>query len=451
MATLDEKIAACFLETNRQWEFHEKLVPALEKPRGPKGRPAPRGTVDTAASVDAGARTEALRGGRELPQKSSQESARQVPRRTRNTGHRKAASDEATVEQVSVKISPEEGKSSVLSSASDETRTRKAPVSSEIRPGSARRRVLAKESAAPVKESAAPVEDSAAPVKESAAPVKETAGSVKERAAHVKEPATPSKSAARVPRVSPRPKEKAFSPADRAGETSEAASSANDVVVVRVTSPARANNRVPRRGPGERSPSAKLQQEVIAEEPRVMTVPAAASYASLPADISIASFAREPMFAQEEEEEGSDVILHVYDLHKMTKFAALAIYHTGVELHGRELAFGTDGIQWNKPACMGNHVHKRRVPLGRTELSRREVDIIVERLRAQWPGSDYSLFNRNCQTFSIEFVKHLRLEKGIPPEFVRFSNWGRPRSQSRSERSAHQRPKSPASRPSSFR
>ena len=60
MATLDEKIAACFLETNRQWEFHEKLVPALEKPRGPKGRPAPRGTVDTAASVDAGARTEAF-------------------------------------------------------------------------------------------------------------------------------------------------------------------------------------------------------------------------------------------------------------------------------------------------------------------------------------------------------------------------------------------------------
>ena len=58
-----------------------------------------------------------------------------------------------------------------------------------IRPGSARRRAL---------------------VKESAAPMKLSAGSVKERAAHVKEPATPSKLVARVPRVSPRPKEKAF-------------------------------------------------------------------------------------------------------------------------------------------------------------------------------------------------------------------------------------------------
>ena len=70
-----------------------------------------------------------------------------------------------------------------------ETRTRKAPVSSGIRPGSARRRAL---------------------VKESAAPMKESACSVKELAAHVKEVATPSKSVARVPRVSPRPKDKAF-------------------------------------------------------------------------------------------------------------------------------------------------------------------------------------------------------------------------------------------------
>ena len=84
----------------------------------------------------------------------------------------------------SFKISPAEGKSSVLSSASDETRTRKAPVSSGTRPGSGRRRAL---------------------VKECAAPTKESAGSVKERAAHVKEPATPSESVARVPQASPRP------------------------------------------------------------------------------------------------------------------------------------------------------------------------------------------------------------------------------------------------------
>ena len=89
----------------------------------------------------------------------------------------------------SFKISPAEGKSSLLSSALYETRTRKAPVSSEIHPGSARRQAL---------------------VKESTALMKESAGSVKERAAHVKEPATPSKSVTRVPRVSPRLKEKAF-------------------------------------------------------------------------------------------------------------------------------------------------------------------------------------------------------------------------------------------------
>ena len=35
-----------------------------------------------------------------------------------------------------------------------------------------------------------------------------------------------------------------------------------------------------------------------------MRIARAASYASLPADISIASFAREPMFAQEEEDRG---------------------------------------------------------------------------------------------------------------------------------------------------
>ena len=62
----------------------------------------------------------------------------------------------------SFKISPAEGKSSVLSSASDETRPRKAPISSELRPGSARRRALVKESAAPVKESAGSVKERAA-------------------------------------------------------------------------------------------------------------------------------------------------------------------------------------------------------------------------------------------------------------------------------------------------
>ena len=62
----------------------------------------------------------------------------------------------------SFKISPAEGKSSVLSSASDETRPCKAFFSSELRPGSARRRALVKESAAPMKESASSVKERAA-------------------------------------------------------------------------------------------------------------------------------------------------------------------------------------------------------------------------------------------------------------------------------------------------
>ena len=64
----------------------------------------------------------------------------------------------------------------------DETRTRKAPVSSGIRPGSAGRRVLVKESAAPMKESDGFREGASGPRDE--------------------ELATPTESVARVPRVS---------------------------------------------------------------------------------------------------------------------------------------------------------------------------------------------------------------------------------------------------------
>jgi len=47
---------------------------------------------------------------------------------------------------------------------------------------------------------------------------------------------------------------------------------------------------------------------------------------------------------------------------------------------------------------------------------------MVAVLDQEWPGSEYNIFNNNCQTFCIEFCRRLGVQK-IPDEIVRFAKW----------------------------
>lgn len=121
---------------------------------------------------------------------------------------------------------------------------------------------------------------------------------------------------------------------------------------------------------------------------------------------------------------GSEVLLHVYDLHHLVRFVGLEIFHIGLEVYECELYFGAQGVQWCKPGSMTGHVHKQVLRLGHTEKSAWEVQAMVERMRKNWSGETYNVFNRNCQTFAIEFCQNAGLGNCIPPEFVQYSDWG---------------------------
>merc|ERR1712232_27627 len=100
--------------------------------------------------------------------------------------------------------------------------------------------------------------------------------------------------------------------------------------------------------------------------------------------------AREPS-SEDEYEDGTDVLLHIYDLHKMTKMFAMPFYHLGVEVYGLEICFGVEGLVWCNPGMMGGHVHKKVLNVGRTYLSWVQIQRLVERLHSDWQGSTYKL------------------------------------------------------------
>jgi hypothetical protein len=118
----------------------------------------------------------------------------------------------------------------------------------------------------------------------------------------------------------------------------------------------------------------------------------------------------------------NEVFLHVYDFHPLTQWIGLNIFHTGVEVHGCEVSFGSKGLQWVSPGCMGTG-HREVVPLGPTHLTAKEVLQLAALLSEEWRGCDYNLLGNNCQTFVIEFCRCLGVPRTIPEEFVRYAKW----------------------------
>lgn len=118
----------------------------------------------------------------------------------------------------------------------------------------------------------------------------------------------------------------------------------------------------------------------------------------------------------------SEVFLHVYDLHPLTRLAGLSIFHVGVEVHGCEVSYGASGLHWGHPGCMGPG-HREVLPLGPTRLTKQEVVRLGALLSKDWSGSSYKLLSKNCQTFCLEFCRSLGVPKVVPAEYVRFAHW----------------------------
>ncbi|KAI3727160.1 hypothetical protein L1987_66970 [Smallanthus sonchifolius] len=125
------------------------------------------------------------------------------------------------------------------------------------------------------------------------------------------------------------------------------------------------------------------------------------------------------------------VYLNVYDITSMNGYAywlGLGVYHSGVQVHGVEYAFGyhdqmTTGIFEGEPKHGEGFTFRKQILIGWTEMNLREVRGIMEELAEDYKGISYNLITRNCNHFSN--VVCVRLTgKSIPSWINRLARIG---------------------------
>ncbi|XP_030944431.1 deSI-like protein At4g17486 isoform X2 [Quercus robur] len=101
------------------------------------------------------------------------------------------------------------------------------------------------------------------------------------------------------------------------------------------------------------------------------------------------------------------VYLNVYDLTPINGYvywAGLGIFHSGVEVHGVEYAFGahdypTSGVFEVEPRQCPGFKFRKSIFMGTTSLDPIEVREFMERQSANYNGDTYHLIAKNCNHF----------------------------------------------------
>lgn len=109
------------------------------------------------------------------------------------------------------------------------------------------------------------------------------------------------------------------------------------------------------------------------------------------------------------------VRLHIYDLgtgsavvNRVSKELGLGVFHTGVEVYGREWCFGQwVGVGHVRPTKDPGHQYRETIEMGTTSLSEYQVMQRISQLRRDWRGHSYNLLTKNCNHFSGALLREL--------------------------------------------
>ncbi|KAF4353500.1 hypothetical protein F8388_013792 [Cannabis sativa] len=101
------------------------------------------------------------------------------------------------------------------------------------------------------------------------------------------------------------------------------------------------------------------------------------------------------------------VYLNVYDLTPINGYAywlGLGVYHSGVQVHDVEYAFGahdhaTTGIFEVEPKVCPGFTFRKSILIGRTDLGPKDVRTLMEKLAEEYSGNTYHLITKNCNHF----------------------------------------------------
>lgn len=118
------------------------------------------------------------------------------------------------------------------------------------------------------------------------------------------------------------------------------------------------------------------------------------------------------------------VYLNVYDLTPINGYAywlGLGIFHSGVQVHGVEYAFGahehsSTGIFEVEPKHCPGFTFRRSILIARTDFGPKEVRALMEKLGEEYPGNAYNLISKNCNHFCNDVC--LRLAGKQIPRWV---------------------------------
>ncbi|CAF1862128.1 hypothetical protein Bca4012_033194 [Brassica carinata] len=125
------------------------------------------------------------------------------------------------------------------------------------------------------------------------------------------------------------------------------------------------------------------------------------------------------------------VYLNVYDLTPMNAYGywlGLGVFHSGVEVHGVEYAFGaheapSTGIFEVEPKKCPGFTFRKSILVGKTDMAAKEVRVFMEKLAEEYRGNKYNLISRNCNHFCNEVCVKLT-QKPIPRWVNRLARLG---------------------------
>jgi len=128
---------------------------------------------------------------------------------------------------------------------------------------------------------------------------------------------------------------------------------------------------------------------------------------------------------------GVPVHLNIYDLTPMNGYVywvGLGIYHSAIEAHGAEYAFGahdyaTSGVFEVEPKHCPGFTFRRSVLLGTTELNALEFRSFIEQCADEYHGDTYHLIAKNCNHFSDDVSRRL-MGRSIPGWVNRLAHIG---------------------------
>ncbi|KAK4781254.1 hypothetical protein SAY87_017360 [Trapa incisa] len=121
------------------------------------------------------------------------------------------------------------------------------------------------------------------------------------------------------------------------------------------------------------------------------------------------------------DENGVEVMLNVYDLtdtNNYTYWFGFGIFHSGIEVHGKEYGFGAheypaSGVFEVEPKSCPGFKYRCSILLGRINLSPTEFQTIIEDMASEFHGDTYHLITKNCNHFT-DYLSRRLTGKGIP-------------------------------------